>query len=63
MREFERDIFQQLGEVGETTEKEMPNAFHGLGMASQANVYAKIMSFIETHNRFSVQEVLKHVLI
>ena len=29
MREFERDIFQQLGEVGETTEKEMLDASVG----------------------------------
>ena len=29
MREFEREIFQQLGEVGETTEKEMLDASVG----------------------------------
>ncbi|MCP4607691.1 MAG: DUF3987 domain-containing protein [Planctomycetes bacterium] len=45
----------------EATEKEMPNAFHGLGMATQANVYAKILSYIETHDTFSWNEILRHV--
>lgn len=32
----------------EVTEREMPYAFHGLGMSHKANVYAKMLSFIES---------------
>lgn len=53
--------FEKALAILETTEKEMPNAFHGLGMASQSNVYAKILSYIETHDRFSWQQILQHV--
>ena len=31
----------------EVTEREMPYAFHGLGMSTNANIYAKMLSFIE----------------
>ena len=31
----------------EVTEREMPYAFHGLGMSNNANIYAKMLSFIE----------------
>jgi len=55
-RHFEKSLA-----ILEATEKEMPNAFHGLGMATQSNVYAKIMSYIETHDQFSWNEVLRHV--
>ena len=55
--------FEKALVILEATEKEMPNAFHGLGMASQSNVYAKIMSYIETHDRFSWNEVLRHVAL
>ena len=60
MELHERHFTKSLA-ILEATEKEMPNAFHGLGMASQSNVYAKIMSFIETNNKFSWNEVLRHV--
>jgi hypothetical protein len=53
--------FKKALAILEATEKEMPNAFHGLGMAAQSNVYAKIMSFIENNNKFSWNEVLRHV--
>ncbi len=55
-RHFEKSLA-----ILEATEKEMPNAFHGLGMAAQSNVYAKIMSYIETHDQFSWNEILRHV--
>jgi len=53
--------FDKALAILEATEKEMPNAFHGLGMATQSNVYAKILTFIETHDKFTWQQVLQHV--
>lgn len=53
--------FEKALAILEATEKEMPNAFHGLGMATQSNVYAKVLSYIETHDRFSWQQILQHV--
>lgn len=53
--------FKKALAILEATEKEMPNAFHGLGMAAQSNVYAKIMSFIENNDSFSWQQILQHV--
>jgi hypothetical protein len=38
--------------IMQLTEQEMPNAFYGLGLSSQANVYAKILSFIESNESF-----------
>ncbi len=59
--ELHEQHFEKALAILETTEKEMPNAFHGLGMASQANVYAKILSYIETHDTFSWTQILQHV--
>lgn len=37
----------------ERTEQEMPNAFQGLGLGSHAQVYSKLVDFIESHNAFT----------
>lgn len=34
----------------EATEQEMPNAFQGFGLGSHAQVYAKLLTFIETYD-------------
>ena len=36
----------------QATEQEMTSAFQGLGMSATANVYAKILSFIESKDTF-----------
>ena len=41
------------------TEQEMPNAFYGLGLSSQADVYAKILSFIEERESFDWMEFVR----
>lgn len=44
----------------QVTEQEMPNAFYGLGLSSQANVYAKILSFIESNEYFEWTDLVRH---
>lgn len=44
--------FEKALAIMQLTEYEMPNAFYGLGLSSQANVYAKILSFIESQESF-----------
>jgi len=46
--------------IMETTEKEMGNAFYGLGLASQSSVYAKILSFIEARDNFDQHELVRN---
>lgn len=45
--------------IMQITEQEMPNAFYGLGLSSQANVYAKILSFIESHESFEWNDLVR----
>ena len=52
--------FEKALTVMQATEQEMPNAFYGLGLASQANVYAKILSFIESREIFEWSELVRN---
>ena len=42
--------FEKALAILQVTEQEMPNAFYGLGLSSQANVYAKFLSFIDSRD-------------
>ena len=52
--------FEQALAIMQVTEQEMPNAFYGLGLSSQANVYAKVLSFIESHDSFEWSELVRN---
>lgn len=43
----------------QATEQEMTSAFQGLGMSATANVYAKILSFIESKDTFDFTELVR----
>lgn len=43
----------------QATEYEMPGAFYGLGMSDKANVYTKILSFIESKESFDFSELVQ----
>jgi hypothetical protein len=43
----------------QATEYEMPGAFYGLGMSDKANVYTKILSFIESKESFNFSELVQ----
>ena len=51
--------FEKALAIMQLTEQEMPNAFYGFGLSAQANVYAKIMSFIEEHDSFDWLELCR----
>jgi len=51
--------FEKALAIMQLTEHEMPNAFYGLGLSNQANVYAKILSFIESHDSFDWLELCR----
>lgn len=42
----------------ERTEQEMPNAFQGLGLGSHAQVYSKLVDFIESNNAFTYEQLI-----
>jgi len=50
--------FDKALSILKLTEFEMPNAFHGLGMATTANLMAKILNFIEGRNKITWKELL-----
>jgi len=52
--------FEQALAIMQATELEMPNAFYGLGLSSQANIYAKILSFIDAHESFEWTELVRN---
>ncbi|MDY6893794.1 MAG: hypothetical protein SVO01_00025 [Thermotogota bacterium] len=52
--------FRKALAIMQITEQEMPNAFYGLGLSSQANVYAKILSFIESREFFDWPELVQN---
>lgn len=45
--------FEKSLAILQYTEQFMSGAFHGLGMSAQANVYAKLLTFIESRDCFS----------
>ncbi len=51
--------FEKALAIMQVTEQEMPNAFYGLGLSSQADVYAKILSFIEERESFDWTEFVR----
>jgi hypothetical protein len=51
--------FEKALAIMQITEQEMPNAFYGLGLSSQADVYAKILSFIEERDSFDWMEFVR----
>lgn len=51
--------FKKALAIMQITEQEMPNAFYGLGLSSQANIYAKILSFIESREFFDWSELVR----
>ena len=51
--------FEKSLAIMQVTEQEMPNAFYGFGLSSQANVYAKILSFIESRASFDWSELIR----
>jgi hypothetical protein len=52
--------FEKALAIMQVTEQEMPNAFYGLGLSSQANVYAKILTFIESRDTFEWNELVRN---
>lgn len=52
--------FEKALAILQVTEQEMPNAFYGLGLSSQANVYAKILTFVESRDSFDWSELVRH---
>jgi len=55
--------FKKALAILEATEQEMPNAFQGFGLANHAQVYAKIVSFIESSKGFSYEELISNFAI
>jgi hypothetical protein len=51
--------FEKALAVMQLTEHSMPDAFYGLGLANTANVYAKILSFIEAREYFDWTELVR----
>jgi len=51
--------FEKALTILQVTEQEMPNAFYGLGLSSQANVYAKFLSFIDSREYFDWSELTR----
>jgi len=54
----EKHLLKALA-ILQTTEYEMPGAFYGLGMSDKANVYTKILSFIEAKDSFDFSELVQ----
>jgi len=52
--------FNKALAIMQLTEQSMPNAFYGLGLSSQANIYAKILSFIDSRYTFDWVELLRN---
>jgi len=52
--------FEKALAILQVTEQEMPNAFYGLGLSSQANVYAKFLSFIDSRDYFDWPELTRN---
>jgi hypothetical protein len=52
--------FEKALAILQITEQEMPNAFYGLGLSSQANVYAKFLTFIDSHEYFDWTELTRN---
>jgi hypothetical protein len=51
--------FEKALAILQVTEQEMPNAFYGLGLSSQSDVYAKFLSFIDSKDSFDWMELTR----
>jgi len=51
--------FEKALAILQVTEQEMPNAFYGLGLSSQSDVYAKFLTFIDSHEYFDWTELTR----
>jgi len=56
--EITANHFKTALAILEETEMEMPNAFRGLGLGSHAEVYSKVLTFIENKKNFDFNEIL-----
>jgi len=52
--------FEKALAILQVTEQEMPNAFYGLGLSSQSDVYAKFLTFIEARDYFDWTELMRN---
>jgi len=55
--------FKKSLAILEATEQEMPNAFQGFGLANHAQVYAKLVRFIESSKGFTYEELISNFAI
>ena len=51
--------FEKALAILQVTEQEMPNAFYGLGLSSQSDVYAKFLTFIKEREYFEWSELAR----
>ena len=51
--------FEKALAILQITEQEMPNAFYGLGLSSQSDVYAKFLTFIDSRKYFDWPELTR----
>ena len=51
--------FEKSLAILQVTEQEMPNAFYGLGLSSQSDVYAKFLAFIDSREYFDWMELTR----
>lgn len=52
--------FEKALAILQVTEQEMPNAFYGLGLSSQSDVYAKFLTFIDSREYFDWTELTRN---
>ncbi len=55
--------FKKALAILEATEQEMPNAFQGFGLGNHSQVYAKLVSFIESSKGFTYEELISNFAI
>ena len=53
--------FEKALAILQVTEQEMPNAFYGLGLSSQSDVYAKFLTFIDSRDYFDWTELTREL--
>lgn len=52
--------FEKALAILQVTEQEMPNAFYGLGLSSQSDVYAKFLAFMESNESFEWPDLVRN---
>jgi len=56
---IEKRHFDKALAILEETEEEMPNAFYGLGRGAHSEIYTSFLRFLENHNTFTHEELLR----